>query len=844
MRFSVAAEPYDRLPGELSADEILDGVYPYPPPPVVDWQHDDDGFAFDRLTAVPEPGIHPRVLFSPEDIPQIRERLENTEDGREMLATLRKRVNESILARGTWENEFYEALVEGDIDEAKRVWNEDNKPNSRPGHYQPYLLYEIVLHAFDCLIHNDRAAGRRCAAAVASYAKMIEPAIEEQFSVGELSDDVWRVKVTGPHTGSAKEDQGVRKLVGYHLLGYAYDFTAPFMTNLQKNQVRSVIALVTNGKVWLGAAMPKNWRVWNWVMVGLGQPLLALSIEGEPGYDERVYEMGVEILNDYLTYGITPMGSSTEAVGYTQFGFVWGSPFMLAAARRGDNYFTHEHYRAMNEWYLHTLQPFGAQWTSYGDGGDRGPAVYNLALLRHFYPEDSGIELLWQQMLKEDGGTTFQRNFHMLLPMIAAADSEGAEIEIQELGLPLTWFDEDRGFVAARNSWDEDAAYLQFEARPDSFMHGHEHADRGSFNFSALGRVWAKDNFRSVESRYHNVVMIDGAGQGFQPGPVEWLEFDDSDQALIASVNLKDAYDWFWPKPIITKNPDPAVTPRFNFDRWKSYAEQSKQFVEDYAGVEKGPETREVVANHHKGYKDFISARFWDEDPIPTRVSHNPVQYAYRTILFRKGDHPYVIVVDDIRKSEEEHEYVWQMQMGLDTAVARMEEADIVLADDRPRQRVRWGFQRLDKGERALLVRVLEQAEPALNRDYHTRGSPRLETVERIDMLKPEGRSFGLDKRLVIPSRSVEPNFKILLLPFREGDELPKTIWNEDQTELRIEWSDQTDLLSFQKDAEGRTRVELDPIAKEEFSITKVNDSWSLSGFQRSLPIKTNIVER
>ena len=45
----------------------------------------------------------------------------------------------------------------------------------------------------------------------------------------------------------------------------------------------------------------------------------------------------------------------------------------------------------------------------------------------------------------------------------------------------------------------------------------HEHADRGSFTLAAFGRDWAKENFRSVETKFHNSVLIDGRGQGFLP---------------------------------------------------------------------------------------------------------------------------------------------------------------------------------------------------------------------------------------------------------------------------------------------------------------------------------------
>jgi len=42
----------------------------------------------------------------------------------------------------------------------------------------------------------------------------------------------------------------------------------------------------------------------------------------------------------------------------------------------------------------------------------------------------------------------------------------------------------------------------------------HDHADRGQFTLAALGRAWACDGYRDTESKFHNVVTIDGRGQG------------------------------------------------------------------------------------------------------------------------------------------------------------------------------------------------------------------------------------------------------------------------------------------------------------------------------------------
>ncbi|MGN6507138.1 MAG: hypothetical protein ACTHM6_16405, partial [Tepidisphaeraceae bacterium] len=67
------------LPGELSADDVLNGKYPFPPSPAVEWHADETYFAKDRMSAVPPPGVHPRVLISPSDLPGLRKRWKETD---------------------------------------------------------------------------------------------------------------------------------------------------------------------------------------------------------------------------------------------------------------------------------------------------------------------------------------------------------------------------------------------------------------------------------------------------------------------------------------------------------------------------------------------------------------------------------------------------------------------------------------------------------------------------------------------------------------------------------------------------------------------------------------------
>ncbi|MDR2676229.1 MAG: hypothetical protein LBC18_15545 [Opitutaceae bacterium] len=767
--------------------------------------------------------MHPRILFGPADLPDLRRRLKETNIGRALCQTLQTRLDDTI--RNTkvwWGAQLYEQLAAGDAAGAGALVAQKGAPPGI-GHYQPYF-YAIVMEAFDALIADDATRGRKAATAITTYASMIRPGIERAFSQ-PMHDDVWRARTSGPVTGTIVSDQGMRDGVGGHLLGYAYDFAWPCMTDAQRDIVRATIAEATAGKLWMGARLPHHFRNWNWIACGLQQPLLALAIEGESGYDPRVYKLGVEIARDYLTHGISPSGMSTEAVGYTQFGFVWGNPFLAAAARRGDNLLCHSHFRAMIDWYIHSMEPSREHWTSHGDGGDSGPSLETLSFWRHHFPDDPKIELVWRELMHATKNKALQGKFHIIEPLAwAAADpnlKEPAKLNAadcaaaaEKLNLPTTLFDPARSSLIARNNWAPDATLVQFECRTDSVGASHEHADRGNFTLAALGRSWASDYFRSVETRHHNNILIDGLGQGYWPGPGKWLGLDDDGRVLMAACDSADAYSYFWPKQIVSENPD--TFERFKYARWDSYRDEARAFQRNHAGLIPEKETRPRPVLFWQGFQKS-DPRLWDEDAWPVRYPHNPVRRAIRTLVFARAPQPYVLIIDDIQKDGRERLYEWLMQTGPNTAVASLKTNDIILCDATVRRDPATGLPKPAKGDRQLLVRVLDMRDPAEARRHASRPSFRLEDYERKDTLSPEtikgslsgSRSFGLDKRLVIASRSVAPDFKILLFPHRAGGPLPATGWNDDKTRLTIAIDGKTDTYDLKRTPEGRTLITL-----------------------------------
>jgi len=812
------------LPGELSAEDVLNGVYPYPHSPESPVGERGEGFDASKLGKVPAPGIHPRILTSPDERAALESRLKNTDMGRTLYANLQDRLKASLHDSKNWTGDFYNALSAGKLDQAQALLKEHGGLPPGVGHYQPFLEV-IVWEAFDAWLTQDQERGKKVATAVATYAELIRPLVDASLKA-PLNDDDWRAKITGPQTGSTGSAQGMRDAMAYHDLGYAYDFAHQFMDEKQRDTVRSLIAEATAGKLWMGARLPHHFRNWNWCAVGLAQPLLALSIEGERGYDPRVYKMGVDIARDYLTYGITPKGCSTEAVGYTQFGLVWANPFFVAASRRGENLLTQDHHRSMPEWYLAAMEPNGTEWTSHGDGGVTGPSLPSLLMWKTFYPNDLTIDFLLGKTRLAGGQDAAKDKLHMIEPLLWAADPSATNTAAS-LQAPLTYFDPTRSSLYSRSSWDTNALFVQMECRTDSVGSSHEHADRGGFTLSAMGRRWAKENFRSPETRHHNGILIDGRGQGFWGGPGKWIGLADSKDFLIAACDAKDAYDWWWPKEATTG--DAKMQIRYQYPRWDSYKESWETFRKTYGDGPFQRDPRPSVVAHWKGFTEKGDPRMWDEDSWPVRLPFNPVKKAFRTLAMARGEHPYAILIDDIQKdsgkSPSEHLYEWAMQTGSDTDMVSIKDDDIILCDATV-NRDGDGTPKPLKGDRLLLVRVLNANVPAKIQDYTTKPSFRLETFERKDTIVPDGkgglsgsRSFGMDKRLVIASRAVAPDFKILLYPMREGDPLPKTSWDVKGDAVTLEAGKITDRIGMKHRKDGGTELTLSRNDGEKLSL-------------------------
>jgi hypothetical protein len=182
--------------------------------------------------------------------------------------------------------------------------------------------------------------------------------------------------------------------------------------------------------------------------------------------------------------------------------------------------------------------------------------------------------------------------------------------------------------------------------------------------------------------------------------------------------------------------------------------------------------------------------------PVPKRdpgghgywVDYNPVQYAYRTCGLVRGERPYAIIVDDIKKDDKAHDYTWLMQIPGDLTmvsniaqkVGRASVVDVILAD---------------KTDRRLLVRVFTGGESGLKLDPVTRTF--------------RNRKYAYH-RLVMSQKAKVGHFKVMLQALRKGEKLPETTLADNGSTVTMKLGKQKDILRFTADKHGRTRVSID----------------------------------
>ena len=771
------------------------------------------GFDYSKIGKLSAKGIYPRIFTSPKEFINIQERLNTTIIGKNLIALANKELNKLKTGTGIL-GKTYQSLLLNDTVALDSKF--------------PYADFanQLAIQGLLAQLKNDKEE-------IANNAKVAGNFLQ-----------IWIRSIHAIPTVQGREMMVKEQVYSHASMAKLFDFTATNMSASDKKSYIEFMLRETTSKYGDGMQLPNHWRRWNHIASALAYPLAVLSIESEKGYDKRIYDRGLEVLQDYLTYTFSPEGMSNEGITYTFGPFSDDLLLMTAAAKRGQpNFWGNPHFRKIPDWLINALSPNpDALWTSHGDTGSASELPWlMMMIMKHHFPTDEKIDYLLANALPEN---------LTKLPDVSAFIFATDPIKTKEVyngvpsvDMPLTFFSGQRGSFITRNKWDKNGIQFQLDARQDMYFQSHDHSDRGNFELAANGRLWVIDGWRSTESKYHSVITIDGRGQGYFGTPAAWLNFIDTPKATFGVINQKYAYDWMWIKSPVAD----LLSGKKVAQQWQNgvYAEAAKSLKNYYPNVNPERDPLRKVAEYFNGNL-ATNPLIWNEDTWPMRLPNYNVEYAFRTAGLVKGKQDYVLIIDDIKKDNNERLYEWLMPMPLDVEVVSIKQLvdvkqesgalnigfntftnkglagdyDILLGD----KRMKRNMQKVDttgtelmsagrflpkKGDPQLLVRILNHtAAPRPNLEPN----PRLEVIEKLkteDMHQFYLRTMDIGKRLVIPSRSTQPKFKVLLFPHLNGQELPKTKWNEDRTMLTVTFKDQEDVFYFTESNEGRTNVKL-----------------------------------
>ncbi len=626
---------------------------------------DETGMDKSFFKPVPGPGIHPRVIFNPEDVPLIRERLTKTQTGKSVYAAILSHIQDILTGPKARFGKEYQALAAGDaktIDTYTLSYNDlkkkyptdtfpepDPKTNSnggRPLQFDSTIGFTTTYEAFRCLIDDDQEGGKKVAGVITSLAQIqdVEWASEVAKAKPEEKND-FRI------TGLAASFQGT--------LGLDYDFAYNFMTADQRNRVRTFLSHCTNGYTTQGAETLRaphtgssNWISWSCRFLF---PLCA--IEGEPGYDPQAYKNASTAQLNYIN-AIFPSGEGFEG---------WGKSFMLLEhlaimAKRGQNIVGSTKIRAAyNDYFMASLCPWGNGFTfcdSLAGSGGKIARNADVMMYHAFFPNDVAGDFLWRNQIDGDynsPGVTLVNTHHPFSVMdslclaIFATDFTGSSWDEQQAqatqGRPLTYFGQDTGNLITRSAWTKDALYLNYLTR--TIPGGHQYSDRGHFSLYGNGRFWSIYHFfRQVGVQYlpknRSVLLADDQG----PSVLEarCADLQDKPLATFTVTDLKNTWDY------------------------------------QDTGIVKPDKGATIVSNPFS-YNDFRLIKSplpWMNYPVaflPNWYTSNrpdekeglhffkkyDVKKAFRTAGLVRGIHPYAIIIDDLQLDGNPHHYDWGM---------------------------------------------------------------------------------------------------------------------------------------------------------------------------------------
>ncbi len=726
------------------ADAIQNNFWPTSPS--VEKNYLDPEFEDSKLSKVPAPGIYPRVLLTMNDVEHVRQKL----------------------ALGSKAPLAFRAM-----------WERVEKSQS----------------PFYALVTNNKDLGRKLAKELVEKVKLLDPKIDDMDKRPDR-DNLWDVERSIVASGEPDSPAEIWDLLNY-------DYLQPWMTAEECELTRAVIEKICKNRISNFLSVPDHFMINNHQGFGMEYIRLMLLIEGQKGFDKQLFELAAKKADAMISWYLDKDGMCYESIK----GWLNVSAFVAVGLRHRE-LLKHSNLMAKIKFFQTAIRWEEGAWKIRDEM--RASAFHFIWMMHYYHPKNEGIDFLYQSCFTThpfltDATVRWPDPVGICNELLLVYADDGIlengkpidwtnQTRIDKLQLPTTWQDSARGYVDVRNSWRKEDLHLGFVCKQDFFYGGHEGSENNRLTLWKDGVNWIQDNnmLATKATFLQNMLTVDGMGCHWPPAPGNWLGVKESAAGLVAAGDGKMGYSFtkimqvhplWYPS---AKIPYLAPFAEGNFDLSRdlqiAFQPATIKWNNGFAHTDYGPwsgETRLV-----ESYKPF-----------------NMMEQAYRTVQVAKGNYPYVLLVDDAKKDNNSHLFEWTISVPLDVVLAEASTPevvfqntepsanrtdDLILAKSSTEKDPKTGKYLFKKGDPLCLIRVLWR-----NADYGF-PVPRLEQIQGYNLV-------------TIPSKSVSPEFRVLVYPFKYGDPMPITNWNIDRTALDIQIKGQQDHYQFSSTEGGRT---------------------------------------